>query len=1096
MSYQVSLTRAFTTFAKDIKLKMSQITAGEPEDQVRAPFENLMKEIGALLDIEIVCTGETPLPDQLGRPDYAVHVNGLLCGYVELKAPGQGVDGKKFKGRNKKQFERFRSLPNLLYCDGNDWALYQNGERVDQIVSFAGDISVKGEKAVGEHDPENALKLIRNFVQWTPIIPYGSKGKVDLKKFAAMLAPLCRYLRNDVTDALERDGSKLRDLAVDWRQLLFPEATDEQFADAYAQTVTFALLLGRSEGAEPLELKSAESSLAVQHSLLARALMVLTDASIQSELSASLNMLLRIIGALPVSSLAGTNDPWLYFYEYFLATYDPELRRNAGVYYTPVEVVNCQVRLVDELLTKRLGKPLGYADPNVITLDPAVGTGTYLLGVIDHALAKVEKNQGAGAVPGHASTLAKNLYGFEFMVGPYSVSELRISQTLKQKGGVIPTEGTQIYLTDTLESPFKVPPRQFGFLQPISDQHEKALVVKNTVPVIVCIGNPPYDRHDAKDPEKKSQSGGWIVWGDDDDHSDNIFADFLKPVSDAGYGGKARNLYNLYVYFWRWGLWKVFEQGDKAQSGIVSFITASSYVDGDAFRGIRQHIRSFCDEVWIIDLEGEGRGARKTDNVFDIQTPVCIAICFRNRDSSGKIATVKYTKITGSRSEKLETLNSVKDFDSFTWTECPSELQAKFTPTGKGDYFELPLIQDLLPWQHSGVKMHRTWPIAPQKEVLLNRWKTLISSAEKSLLFHETGDRNVHSSYQDFHGKKLKVLANETNVMPHIARLGYRSFDRQWLINDPRVGDRMRPDLWTIHGDGQIFLSSLFSTAIGSGPAVTLTAEIPDVDFFRGSFGAKAAFPMYRNSDGNEFNIHQDAVTLLSSVYGLEITGENIYSYVVGIAGHSGFTNTFEAKLESKEVRIPITKDPDLFKEVVEIGEKLIWLQTYGERMVPAGHQRGVVPPGTARCTRAVPETEENYPASFGYDEATKTLNVGLGTFGPVSKAVFEFEVSGLQVVQSWLRYRMKAGHGKKSSLLDDIRPTRWTIEVTTELLELLWVLEATLELYPEQARLLDQVLSGEMFKAEDFPPVSPELRKPPKSPSVAPTQQPFDMDV
>jgi predicted helicase len=169
---------------------------------------------------------------------------------------------------------------------------------------------------------------------------------------------------------------------------------------------------------------------------------------------------------------------------------------------------------VDELLAKRLGKPLGFADPNVITLDPAVGTGTYLLGVIDHALGKVEKHQGPGAVSGHASTLAKNLYGFEFMVGPYSVSELRVSQALKQRGAIIPKEGTKIYLTDTLESPNAEPANLPMYLRVISDQHDKAIQVKKNVPVIVCLGNPPYKRHEAATDLNHSTTGGWVRWGD------------------------------------------------------------------------------------------------------------------------------------------------------------------------------------------------------------------------------------------------------------------------------------------------------------------------------------------------------------------------------------------------------------------------------------------------------------------------------------------------------------------------------------------------------------------------------------------------------
>jgi hypothetical protein len=148
--------------------------------------------------------------------------------------------------------------------------------------------------------------------------------------------------------------------------------------------------------------------------------------------------------------------------------------------------------------------------------------------------------------------------------------------------------------------------------------------------------------------------------------------------------------------------------------------------------------------------------------------------------------------------------------------------------------------------------------------------------------------------------------------------------------------------------------------------------------------------------------------------------------------------------------------------------------------MVPTGKKRGQVPHGTARCVKAVAGDRAHYPESFEYNEPTQTLHVGDGAFRPVTREVFEFEVSGLKVVQSWLKYRMKKGAGKKSSPLDDIRPEHWTSQFTTELLELLWVLEATVDGYPEQAELLDAVVAGGCFQAAELPEVPEEMRKAP----------------
>ena len=241
-----SIHDALQDFAVAVTAKMAQLTAGEPEDQVRGPFENFMGSVARALGWNCVCTGETPLPDRLGRPDYALHLNKLLAGYVELKAPGVGATAKRFRGRNRDQFKRFSAIPNILYTDGNEWALYRNGQLVDQVVLLSGDVATDGKKAVAPEDAHGVERLLRDFLSWQPTIPTDRKGKIDLKGFATLLAPLCRMLRDDVTDALEDPASPLVQLAKDWRQLLFPDASDEQFADAYALVVMERALMAGS----------------------------------------------------------------------------------------------------------------------------------------------------------------------------------------------------------------------------------------------------------------------------------------------------------------------------------------------------------------------------------------------------------------------------------------------------------------------------------------------------------------------------------------------------------------------------------------------------------------------------------------------------------------------------------------------------------------------------------------------------------------------------------------------------------------------------------------------------------------------------------
>ncbi len=434
-------------FANAVQKKFAAVAQGHEEDQLRSPTDKLVEELGSHHQLTVVSKDESPLSDQLGRPDFAVTVSKLLCGYVELKAPGTGADPSGFKGHNQKQWERFKHLPNLVYTDGNCWSLFRTG-KVVRSVTFPGAVEVVGSDAIDESSAGHLSELFLDFFHWEPLVPSSAK------QLAELVAPLCRMLRDDVLEAIQKRSPAILHLTRDWRRYLFPKATDEALADSYAQTVLFALLLARSDGSDTLFLDDAVKQLSQTNGLLARALQVLVDPQLSDDIGASLSLIQRVVHVVPPGTMTkGRRDPWLHFYEDFLAEYDPELRRNAGAYYTPVEVVQAQVRLVDELLRGKFGKSLGFADGDVATLDPAVGTGTYLLGIVEHAMERVRVEEGQGAMRGRAENLAKQLHGLEIMVGPYAVAALRLTRAFHEFKAKIPRQGVGVLLSNTLESP-------------------------------------------------------------------------------------------------------------------------------------------------------------------------------------------------------------------------------------------------------------------------------------------------------------------------------------------------------------------------------------------------------------------------------------------------------------------------------------------------------------------------------------------------------------------------------------------------------------------------------------------------------------------
>jgi hypothetical protein len=1064
-------------YASEVTAKFALPIEFNPEDQLKTPTDALLKGIGAAMSLAVKVVTEVQT-DQLGRPDMGIAVKGLLAGHIELKAPGNGADPEKFKGANKEQWERFKNLPNLIYTDGNEWTLYRSGQLEGKMVRLAGDVTTEGKAAVGPADAEAILTLMQDFLRWEPIVPPSPTA------LAKMLAPLCRLLRSDVLTALQNRESNLSLLAADWRKYLFPDADDFQFADAYAQTLTYALLLARLSGpGAGLSIPQAAAAIRTGHRLLADALGILGDPKAREEIETPVSVLERVIGAVDPAALTrkAKGDPWLYFYEDFLAAYDPKMRKDRGVYYTPVEVVQAQVKLVAQLLEERFDADYAFVNDKVITLDPGAGTGTYILAALQHGLSRVEQEKGPGMRANFATQAARNLHAFELLVGPYAVAHLRLTQQILAEGGEMPPDGVHVYLTDTLESPRQPPPAYPMLYKELGEEYKRAQKVKADVPVLVVLGNPPYDRQQIE-PEEQGlvrRKGGWVRYSEAGKEGAAILIDFLKPLAALGWGVHAKNLYNDYVYFWRWALWKVFE--NKGGPGIVSFITASSYLRGPGFAGMRQVMRQTFDDLWIIDLEGDNLGARKSENVFAIQTPVAIAVGVRYGDPQPETpAAVHYTRLSGTEKEKLKTLEQVTCFADLPWRPCLAGWAAPFLPTSDQPYWNWPLVTELFPWQVNGVQFKRTWPIGENKETLRERWETLIKAPpeKKGELFHLTRDRNLARGFPDpLTLNRLPALGTLEPGEPSLApvRYAYRSFDRKWALLDGRLCDFPRPTMLKAHSNRQVYLTSLLTEVLGEGPTAVAAACIPDLHHFRGSFGGAHVIPLWRDAEATEPNVTSGMLDVLALGYGQAVTAEDLFAYCYAVLASPEYVRRFWDELTIPGPRLPITRDAALFARTADLGRPLLWLHTYGDRFVPPGHKPGRIQPGQAKCLKGTPAAPEKYPETFSYDLARQQLHVGEGVFGPVRQEVWEFSVSGFIVLQSWLAYRMKKGAGKKSSPLDKIRPTAWHFD--EELLDLLWVLEHTVDLWPALAQALNDILTGDLFIASDFPEPRSEER-------------------
>ena len=1048
------------------------------------------------------------------RPDYAIMVDGVLTGYVELKAPGKNIDPASFtkKSHEYRQWQRLRNLPNLLYTNGTEWRLYRYGEPVltstgYDAVHMHGSFSGHGTLSA----PDALATFFLNFLRWVPA-PIKSADQL-----VETLAPLAALLREEMLLGLavqektyKADQAKAKKkgeedfvippplvgLRKDWRDTLAPSTSNEEFADSFAQTVVFSLVVALSENLDlSLETFSTMAGrLRSQHGLLGNALSLLTDhLDEKSSLYNALAVIVRVMDAASWADISGgKSDVYLHLYEHFLKVYNPEQRKKTGSYYTPVEVVDQMVRLVDDALRAYLGKEHGLASEGVSVIDPAMGTGTYPLSVM-HQVAKTESLAPAARTRA-LNRLAKNLYGFELQSGPFSVAELRLNETLKEMGAEVPEDGLNLYVADTLSDPYaKQKPVNGNTLRLLSQLSNKATRVKREVPIQVCIGNPPYK-------DKAEGMGGWVESGfRSPDVASPILDDFRAP----GMGKYEYVLKNLYVYFWRWAFWKVFEdsfralegQPDSAQrAGVVCFITADGYLHGPGFAGMREYIRRSSSRGWIINVTPEGKRPPAKNAVFAIETPVSIALFLREEKTDEETpADIRYVALHGTFAEKMQALAAL-DLDGAEFESVRSGWGDKFAPEAGGDWDSYPELPDFYASCFPGVKPNKTWVYAPSESVLQERWAELIEGNDlevRAERFKETRDTKITEGKKPLPGSDTfqgsleslnEQIAREfIPDTPNIVQVGYRSFDRQYILADARLADMPRPKLWEHRVPGQIFIVEQHARHPQAGPGLYFDAFIPDMNAFNNRGGR--AHPVL-NVNGTP-NLTESAEQMLRERFGNNAPGDLVY-YLAALTGHPGYVRTFDEPLQQAGIRVPLTADPALWERAVQLGKQVVWLHTYGERGEPLPGMKYLhqlpkdadytLPTPTVDMGRTMPEKKPSFSPNPVDSLSEEENNPAMGTvsFGQarcenVEKRVFDYTVGGNQVLGLWAKYRLKKPVVRRSSSLNDIVQREWPPAWSEEYERLLYTLTHLVHLEPAQEKLLDEVLAGEQIFREEF---------------------------
>jgi len=1088
---------------------------GEPEAQLTIPVSNLFGGIAKIFAIgRLECIRESRR-DEL-RPDFAFLLDGRHVGYCELKKLSFPLDITQKAGWTANQRESLLDLDSLVLCNGREAKLYARGK-----LKTTADLPYDDAES---WNPRALESLLRTLGQMK------TRDVTRVRDLAERLARRTAGLRDRILDLLEdrppspasgvKDARQARDA---WKQYVQPSAKDRDFADGVSQVVAYGLVMAALDGQPDrnqdgrITVEEARDWLRDHSPVIIASFgpllgMPALASAVRSELAALEDLCSAIRPDRIRSSSEARGEPWLYFYEDFLAVYDSKQRRQTGVYYTPIDVVSAMVRITESLLTGRMGRRLGFGDPDVVTLDPATGTGTFPLGVVDAAICTARDERGASGPDQARANLWRNLLAFEILPGPYGVANLRISERLhgaSQEPGARP----QVVLTDTLESPLAGPPQMglFGDARVMHEEQERARAIKSRRRVTVVIGNPPYRRVDKKGSGRGG--GGWVLDGavpGRQDLNQSLFDDILDVAKQHTIFSHHASLYNLYVYFWRWAIWKVFEAHGPGP-GIVAFITGSSWLTGPGFVGLRKLVREVADEAWILDLGGDNKGAVTEKNVFAIETPVAVAILARYGDGDRtQPARIRYRRIVGDREAKLEAMKAIGDSErplEGPWQDVPSGWLDRMVPdTGTGDWDAMPALADLMPWQQPGCKFNRLWPIAPDPRSLEDRWRTFVSApvdkdrkdllargrdpgpSRETLFQTAATGRNIETRVLG-----LPCLADlRADAPPRpIVRYGYRSFDRQWAFDDPRLAALERPALWQSVSNRQVFLATMTTKELGPGPALTVTEALPDLDYFCGR-GGKDILPLYRDRSCLQPNVTAGLLPALGRLLGLpEPSPEELAAYLYALLSTPAYRERFATELQTPGPRVPLTRDPALWTRTVGIGCRLLWLHTFAERFREPTEGRDdrvskVAGLEWVSPVRRMPAT----PRDNSYDPATGQIRVGDGVVAGVRPEVWDHSVSGMQVVSKWLGYRTRSGAGRvvsSSNPLDRIRPTEWLDAWNDELLDLLRVLTLTVEGFPEQQALLEQICAGPLIAAAELPVPAAQEREPP------PTENRFD---
>lgn len=1034
-------------------VKAIYATGNATEHSYRSCFETLFAALG-----DDVTALNEPKRVKCGAPDFIVQEGDLVIGHVEAKDLHIGLRG--MKDANKNQQERYKAaLSNLIYTNALDWDFYRDGELVASvtIADFVMGIQEKPEQF------DTLENLLKDFIAQRP------QTITSPKELAERMAGKANLIKDVLGNTLREDEDLQTELAAQYhafKENLIHDITPEDFADIYAETIAYGMFAARLHDTtlDTFSRQEALELLPKSNPFLRSLFTYVAGYDLDDRIAWIIDDLARVFRACDVAKLmegfgklTGQNDPFLHFYETFLAAYNPAKRKARGVWYTPEPVVNFIVRAVDEVLQTEFGLPDGLADTSKVTidwdtgqtdkkgaavtikkdvhrvqiLDPATGTGTFLAEVIKQIAPKIQ-----GVAPGMWSQyieddLIPRLHGFELLMASYAMCHMKLDMILTALG-YKPTKAPprlSVYLTNSLEEG-EPANQQLPFSQWLSREAKGANTIKRDMPIMCVIGNPPYN----------------IMSGNLGDAQIALVDPYRSVdgvrIKEKGMLQFEKNINNDYIKFLALAENLIRTNG----FGVFGYVTSHGYLKSSSFRGLRSHLLETFHKLYILDLHGNSEvrevppNGEVDQNVFDIKQGVAIIIGVRKNEPLEGKGEVYFSELWGKRGEKYLNLSECQ-ITAIDWVNCAAQPSHYiFHPSGTAfaryvDSF--PSVSEWMSNYSSGVITARDgFSIDEDAGTLLARGHKFASSEAKS-----DEDFCAELGLSQKKGwdisKARRRLRNVEDLGELIHPISYRPFDDQKIIFDESV-------VWTtarstmdnmLRGDN---LALVTARSEKSGTCSHFYVSDKLVETKCGERTTQSAvFPLYLYPEEQDLdqtrrvNFDPKLYKKLQKLAKHPTHGNpdevQVFDYIYGVLHCPAYRETYAEFLKIDFPRIPWPATPDDFWDVSAKGTELRKLHLMDPATI------GQTPyPFTGEGDNIVEKPEFN----DGNVWINKTQY-----FADAPRVSWGFYIGGYQPAQKWLKDRK----GRELSF-DDVKHYQRILKILSETDRIMQTIEMDLE--------------------------------------------------